>query len=98
MIDASSAVSNDSNMGRPAYPGRRLMLGADHAVSAVRAAVEPLQAEYINQQITRMNAALQDDAKLAIGTAKEFVETGRRADWLRLRHQDQSPTSNVAPT
>jgi hypothetical protein len=77
------------------------MLGADHAVSAVRAAVEPLQAEYINQQITRMNAAVQDDAKLAIGTAKEFkefVETGRRADWLRLRHQDQSPTSNVAPT
>ncbi len=61
--------------GRPAYAGRRLVLGADHAVTTVRAAVEPLGAEYVNQQITRMHAAVQDDPELAIGTAKELVET-----------------------
>ena len=31
--------------------------------------------EYITQQITRMNAAAESDAALAVGTAKELVET-----------------------
>jgi hypothetical protein len=60
--------------GRPVFAGRRLMI-VDHAVAAVKSAVEPLRAEYVNQQITRMNAAVQNDPELAIGTAKELVET-----------------------
>jgi len=61
--------------GRPVFAGRKLMLQVDHAVTTVRGTVEPLGAEYVNQQITRMHAAVQDDPELAIGTAKEFLET-----------------------
>lgn len=61
--------------GRPVFAGRKLMFQVDHAVTMVRGAVEPLGAEYVNQQITRMHAAVQDDPELAIGTAKELLET-----------------------
>ena len=34
-----------------------------------------VDAAYVNRQITRLDAALATDPELAIGTAKEFVET-----------------------
>jgi hypothetical protein len=34
-----------------------------------------LDADYVTQQITRMEAAIATDPELAIGTAKEFLET-----------------------
>jgi len=61
--------------GRPVFAGRKKMAHLDHAVSTVKDAVEPIGAEYINQQITRMYAAAQNDPELAIGTAKELLET-----------------------
>jgi hypothetical protein len=56
---------------RPIYGGRRL-LGLPIAVT------EAKQLElggYVSQQVTRMEAAILADPDLAIGTAKEFIET-----------------------
>jgi len=44
-------------------------------LTAVQSVASVLNAEYVSQQITRMEAALNDDPELAIGTAKELVET-----------------------
>jgi hypothetical protein len=41
----------------------------------VKTAADPLAAEYLNRQITRMYSAAQSDPELAIGTAKELLET-----------------------
>src|SRR5258708_2722430 len=60
---------------RPVFAARPRMAHLDHAVMSMKAAVEPLRAEYVNQQITRMYAAAQRDPELAIGTAKELLET-----------------------
>jgi hypothetical protein len=61
--------------GYPVFAARRRIGRADHAVNAIKSAVEPLDAEYLTRQITRMNAALESDPELAIGTAKELLET-----------------------
>jgi hypothetical protein len=57
---------------RPIFSACRRLL-PDHAVAAVSAIATALSAEYISRQITRMQAATDPD--LAIGTAKELVET-----------------------
>ncbi|MGH7284140.1 MAG: abortive infection family protein [Polyangiaceae bacterium] len=61
--------------GRPVFAGRRKAIHLDHAVASVKAAIEPFGAEYLSRQITRMYAATENDPELAIGTAKELLET-----------------------
>lgn len=60
--------------GRPVFTGRFVGLVATPGLSLAR---EALTADlgYVAQQITRMEASLPDDPALAIGTAKELVET-----------------------
>jgi hypothetical protein len=59
--------------GRPVFAGRRLAHRA-HALESAETATERL-GDYVNRQITRMSAATDGDPDLAIGTAKEFLET-----------------------
>ncbi|MFB3891130.1 MAG: abortive infection family protein [Phycisphaerae bacterium] len=61
--------------GRPIFAGRRRMLKGAAALGGVKSLVQTLNAEYVTQQLTRMEAAIESDPELAIGTAKEFVET-----------------------
>jgi hypothetical protein len=61
--------------GRPVFAGRRRSFHLDHAVRAVKSAVEPFGAEYVSRQITRLYGAAHNDPELAIGTAKELLET-----------------------
>lgn len=44
-------------------------------MGVVKPLLDVLNAEYVTQQITRMEASVVSDPELAIGTAKEFVET-----------------------
>lgn len=60
--------------GRPVYAPSRI----DHvtpAVDAAHAVAARIDDEYIAQMVTRMEAAVETAPDLAIGTAKEFVET-----------------------
>jgi len=61
--------------GRPVYAPART--GADVAPSLASAheVATRIDAEHISQQITRMEGAVDTDPELAIGTAKEFVES-----------------------
>lgn len=56
---------------RPIYGARRL-LGLPIAVTEAK---QLELGEYVAQQVTRMEAAVLADPDLAIGTAKEFIET-----------------------
>jgi hypothetical protein len=60
--------------GRPVYAAREMVAGAP-PLTAVRQIAKGLSTEYLSQQITRMEAAVHGDPALAIGTAKELVET-----------------------
>jgi hypothetical protein len=60
---------------KPVFSARRLFLKMDHSINTLKDAVTGLSVEYISQQITRMQSSIESDPELAIGTAKELVET-----------------------
>ena len=61
--------------GKPIFTGRYAGHFPTPGVAAVRAILAGTDPSYIAQQITRMEAAVVNDPALAIGTAKELIET-----------------------
>jgi len=61
--------------GKPVYIGRYIGVAKAPGVDTAREALSGTDAGYVTQQITRMEAAVNQDPELAIGTAKELVET-----------------------
>jgi len=61
--------------GRPIYIGRHVGLPVTPSIGAARQTLITADASYVAQQITRMEGALYNDPSLAIGTAKELIET-----------------------
>jgi hypothetical protein len=61
--------------GKPVYIGRNIGVISVPGVSAVKESFSGTDVVYVTQQITRMEAAVINDPGLAIGTAKELVET-----------------------
>jgi hypothetical protein len=61
--------------GRPVYAPARTGTGANPSLAFAHEVATRIDAEHISQQITRMEGAVDVDPELAIGTAKEFVES-----------------------
>ena len=61
--------------GKPIYIGRNIGVVSVPGVSAAKESLSGTDVVYVMQQITRMEAAVLNDPGLAIGTAKELVET-----------------------
>jgi len=77
-VDGWQMVPEGRIAGRPVYAAQQLV---PSTVGVLESAHDPsgaLSTEYVMHQVTRMQAAIQSDPELAIGTAKEFVETIRK--------------------
>jgi hypothetical protein len=61
--------------GRPIYTPARAGTGGGAAISFAHEVTARVDAAYISQQVTRMEGSVDSDPDLAIGTAKEFVES-----------------------
>ncbi|MGH9498318.1 MAG: abortive infection family protein [Terriglobales bacterium] len=61
--------------GRSVYIGRYVGLISTPGISSAKEALATPDASYVAQQITRMETAVANDPALAIGTAKELIET-----------------------
>lgn len=73
--DGFQLVERTRISGRPVYVGRYVGISAVTGVKATQQSLGSTDPSYVMQQITRMEAAIVDDPALAIGTAKELVET-----------------------
>lgn len=73
--DGFQLVEKTRISGKPVFVGRHVGVVLTPGVEAVRDALSGVDAGYVAQQITRMEAAVLNDPDLAIGTAKELVET-----------------------
>jgi len=73
--DGFMLVERTRISGRPVYVGHFVGTTSVPGVSAAREVFVGADASYVAQQITRMEAAVVSDPSLAIGTAKELVET-----------------------
>ncbi|MFK5914436.1 MAG: abortive infection family protein [Woeseiaceae bacterium] len=61
--------------GKPIYIGRNVGTAALPGISSAKEVLSSTDLVYVAQQITRMEAAVNNDPSLAIGTAKELIES-----------------------
>lgn len=73
--DGFQLVEKSRMSNKPVYIGRYVGTGTNPAVSAAKQTLGGSDLTYVMQQITRMEAAVNEDPGLAIGTAKELIET-----------------------
>lgn len=73
--DGYQIVEKTTISGKPVFGAQYVGIAQTPGIAAARRTLGPIDPGYIAQQITRMEAAAVNDADLAIGTAKELVET-----------------------
>ncbi len=73
--DGFQIVEKTRLSGKPVFIGRFVGVASMPSINAVKDFISGIDAGYVTQQITRMEAAVLNDPSLAIGTAKELVET-----------------------
>lgn len=61
--------------GKPVFGYRLIADGARRHLEQAKAVAERLSGQYVVQQIRRLEDGVEKDPELAIGTAKEFLET-----------------------
>jgi AbiJ N-terminal domain 3/Abortive infection C-terminus len=72
--DGWKLVEQSTISGRAVFGPQRLTL-SQHAVQSAKEVAEVIDKDYIHRQVNRMTAAIESDTDLAIGTAKELIET-----------------------
>lgn len=80
--------------GRPVYAAASLLLSDRHSVAAAKIVAESIDTDYVSRQVIRMHAALAGEPDVAIGTAKEFVETVCKTI-LKTRHVPYAPDEKM---
>lgn len=73
--DGYEVVERAKISDRPVFAARLRVPSASKSLESVKETFVRADANYILQQITRMEVAIEEDPALAIGTAKELVET-----------------------
>jgi hypothetical protein len=73
--DGFQIVEKTRLSGKPVFIGRYVGVGITPAISTAKETLGGTDPGYVAQQITRMEVAVVNDPALAIGTAKELVET-----------------------
>jgi len=68
-------VEEEKIAGRPRYIPRQIRTTDDRSVSRARAVADALNASWMQKEIERLVNAVDGDPALAIGTAKELVES-----------------------
>ena len=73
--DGYQLVEKTRLSGKPVFVGRFVGVVSTPGITSVRESLSGTDAGYIAQQITRMESSVLNDPSLAIGTAKELIET-----------------------
>ena len=74
-VDGWKIVAVNEISGKPVFGLRRLIDSAGEHVDQAAKLAERLTGNYIAQQVRRLRDAIARDPELAIGTAKEFLES-----------------------
>ncbi|WP_245841644.1 abortive infection family protein [Sphingomonas lenta] len=73
--DGWELVEEERIAGRPRFVARRAGLAGGRSVSRARTVADALDAGWMQKEIERLEVAVEADPALAIGTAKDLVET-----------------------
>ncbi|MCL1943183.1 MAG: abortive infection family protein [Candidatus Azobacteroides sp.] len=73
--DGFEIVKNGDISGKPIFSGRKKGVGETHFISQKKEIKKYLDTEYVNNKIKIMTESVYENTELAIGTAKELLET-----------------------
>jgi len=73
--DGYQIIEKTRISGKPVYIGRFVGTPVSPGINSAKDVLSGTDVSYVSQQITRMETAVNQDPELAIGTAKELVET-----------------------
>ena len=73
--DGFEIIQTDEISGKPIFSGRQKVIGQSHLVAKKVEIKKYLNTAYVNGKINTMTDAIHKDTDLAIGTAKELLET-----------------------
>jgi hypothetical protein len=73
--DGYQLVEKTRMSGKPVFTGRDIGIVGIPGITAVKQVLSGTDTAYVAQQITRMESSVVNDPDLAIGTAKELIET-----------------------
>lgn len=73
--DGFEVAQTDEISGKPVFAGRQKIIGQGHLTAKKAEIKKYLNTSYVNSKITTMNDAVYKDTDIAIGTAKELLET-----------------------
>lgn len=76
-LDGWVLVEEEKIAGRPRFVAERLPAAGEHSIPRARAVAEALDAGWMQKELERLenSNAMEEDPSLAIGTAKELIET-----------------------
>ena len=74
-IDGFEITQADEISGKPVFSGRQNIIGQGQLIAKKAEIKKYLNTAYVNSKITIMNEAISKDTDIAIGTAKELLET-----------------------
>jgi hypothetical protein len=73
--DGFEIIQTDEISGKPVFAGHKKHIDKEHLISQKEEIKKYLNTEYVSNKIKIMTDALNKDTDLAIGTAKELIET-----------------------
>lgn len=82
--DGYEIVQVSEISGKPVFSGREIIIGQGHLVSKKAEIKKYLNSQYVNNKINLMNEAVSNNTDLAIGTAKELIETACKSIFYKL--------------
>lgn len=75
LADGYEIIQVSEISGKPVFSGREIIIGQGRLSSKKAEIKKYLNSEYVNNKINLMNEAVSSNTDLAIGTAKEVLET-----------------------
>jgi hypothetical protein len=84
--DGWELVEVERIAGRPRFVARRVGLAGRRSVSRAQTVADALDAGWMQKEIERLEVAVEGDPSLAIGTAKDLVETCCKSILTRQGH------------
>jgi hypothetical protein len=73
--DGYEIIAKTQMAGRAIYTARRIQLSINSNVKSLKQKFDGTDTNYVLGQLTRMESSIDNDPSLAIGTAKELIET-----------------------
>lgn len=94
VTDGYEIIQVSEISGKPVFEGRQKVIGMSHLIANKAEIKKYLNTEYVNNKINLMNESVATDTDLAIGTAKELIETACKSI-LRKHGKESNPEWNL---